>query len=73
MTSEPSVGASSVMATPFIEPDLILAQWRRERPDLKVAPMGLMDRLLRTAHLADATFADGLGLLRKLLADLETN
>ena len=40
--------------------DLILAQWRRERPDLKMAPMGLMGRLLRTAHLADAAFADGL-------------
>jgi DNA-binding MarR family transcriptional regulator len=40
--------------------DHILAQWRRERPDLNVAPMGLMGRLLRTAHLADAAFADGL-------------
>lgn len=40
--------------------DDILAQWRRERPDLDVAPLGVMGRLLRTAHLADAAFADGL-------------
>ncbi len=44
--------------------DDILAQWRRERPDLNVAPMGLMGRLLRTAHLADAAFADGLAQYR---------
>jgi len=40
--------------------DRILAQWRRERPDLNVAPMGAMGRLLRTAALADAAFAEGL-------------
>jgi DNA-binding MarR family transcriptional regulator len=40
--------------------DDILAQWRRERPDLNVTPMGLIGRLLRTAHLADAAFADGI-------------
>lgn len=44
--------------------DHILAQWRRERPDLNVAPMGLMGRLLRTAQLADATLADGLAEYR---------
>ena len=40
--------------------DVILGQWRRERPDLDVAPLGLMGRLLRTAHLADTALADGL-------------
>ena len=34
--------------------DLIVAQWRRERPDLKTAPLELWGRLFRTAHLADA-------------------
>jgi DNA-binding MarR family transcriptional regulator len=40
--------------------DAIVGQWRRERPDLDLAPLGLMGRLLRTAHLADAALADGL-------------
>ena len=40
--------------------DLILAQWRRERPDLDVAPLGLLGRLFRAAHLADAELADGI-------------
>ena len=40
--------------------DAILRQWRRERPDLDLAPLGLVGRLLRTAHLADAALADGL-------------
>jgi len=32
--------------------DAILAQWRRERPELDVAPMGLFGRLVRlTTHL----------------------
>jgi DNA-binding MarR family transcriptional regulator len=44
--------------------DAILAQWHRERPDLNVAPLGLMGRLLRTAHLADAAFAEGLSEYR---------
>ncbi|MBS0521795.1 MAG: MarR family transcriptional regulator [Proteobacteria bacterium] len=30
--------------------DEILAQWRRERPDLEVAPMGLIGRLNRLSH-----------------------
>jgi len=37
--------------------DRILAQWRHERPDLDVRPMGLLGRLFRTAHLADAALA----------------
>ena len=40
--------------------DLILAQWRRERPDLDVAPMGLIGRILRAAQLADRMLSDGL-------------
>jgi DNA-binding MarR family transcriptional regulator len=42
--------------------DDILAQWRRERPDLDVGPMGLIGRLARVArHLAremERTFAE---------------
>jgi DNA-binding MarR family transcriptional regulator len=41
--------------------DEILAQWNRERPDLDVAPMGLIGRFMRVArHLAremEKTFA----------------
>jgi DNA-binding MarR family transcriptional regulator len=33
--------------------DRILAEWRRERPDLDTAPMGLIGRLQRAAELAD--------------------
>ncbi len=40
--------------------DRITAQWRRERPDLDVAPLELLGRLLRAAALADAALADGL-------------
>ena len=40
--------------------DRIAAQWRRERPDLDVAPLELVGRLLRAATLADAALADGL-------------
>jgi DNA-binding MarR family transcriptional regulator len=40
--------------------DRILAQWRRERPDLNVSAMGLLGRLLRAAQLADATLSEGL-------------
>lgn len=39
--------------------DVILAQWRRERPELDVAPLGTLGRLFRTAHLADAALAGG--------------
>jgi DNA-binding MarR family transcriptional regulator len=34
--------------------DRILAQWRRERPDLDVAPMGLIGRLSRLARRVQA-------------------
>jgi DNA-binding MarR family transcriptional regulator len=40
--------------------DEILEQWRRERPDLNVAPLGLFGRLFRLAHLADAAFGEEL-------------
>jgi DNA-binding MarR family transcriptional regulator len=40
--------------------DEILAQWRRERPDLNVAPLGLYGRLFRIAQLADDALAKGL-------------
>ncbi|MEI6159781.1 MAG: MarR family transcriptional regulator, partial [Roseococcus sp.] len=30
--------------------DLVLAQWSRERPDLDVAPMGLIGRVLRLSR-----------------------
>jgi DNA-binding MarR family transcriptional regulator len=42
--------------------DLILDQWRRERPDLDVSPMGTIGRIKRCAALLqrrlDETFAD---------------
>jgi DNA-binding MarR family transcriptional regulator len=38
--------------------DAILGQWRRERPDLDVSALGLLARLFRAAHLADATLAE---------------
>jgi DNA-binding MarR family transcriptional regulator len=37
--------------------DEILAQWRRERPDLEVAPLGLYGRLFRVVHLSDDALA----------------
>jgi DNA-binding MarR family transcriptional regulator len=37
--------------------DGILAQWRRERPDLDVTALGLFGRLFRAAHLADGKLA----------------
>ena len=40
--------------------DMILAQWRRERPELDVAALGLLGRLVRAAHLADAELAEGI-------------
>ena len=43
--------------------DDILAQWRRERPDLDPSALGVLGRLLRSAHLADAALADGLAEL----------
>ena len=41
--------------------DEILAQWRRERPDLKVAPLGLFGRLFLVVHLADAALGKEFG------------
>lgn len=40
--------------------DAILAEWRRERPDLDVEPLGILARLFRAAHLADAELARGI-------------
>jgi DNA-binding MarR family transcriptional regulator len=40
--------------------DEILAQWRRERPDLDVDPMGVLGRLFRVAQLADVRLTGGL-------------
>src|SRR3954470_5790887 len=40
--------------------DTILEQWRRERPDLDVEPLGTVGRLLRAAALADDRLAEGL-------------
>jgi DNA-binding MarR family transcriptional regulator len=41
--------------------DRILAEWRRERPDLDVDPLGLLGRLFRAAALADAALSEQLG------------
>jgi DNA-binding MarR family transcriptional regulator len=43
--------------------DDILAQWRRERPDLDPSALGVLGRLLRSAHFADVALADGLAEL----------
>jgi DNA-binding MarR family transcriptional regulator len=40
--------------------DAILAQWRRERPDLDLRPLGVLGRLFRAADLADAELSRGL-------------
>jgi len=40
--------------------DAIVEQWRRERPDLNVAPLGVLGRLFRAAQLADAVLAQEL-------------
>jgi|SRR6266540_4272814 len=37
--------------------DEIVDQWRRERPDVNVAPLALLGRLFRVVHLADAELA----------------
>lgn len=60
--------------------DRVLDQWRAERPDLDPAPMGVMGRISRAAHLAreerllsvlEESERDHLaGLLRTLLAGL---
>jgi len=43
-----------VARKPEDQVDRILAEWRRERPDLNTAPMGLFGRLHRAAQLSDA-------------------
>jgi DNA-binding MarR family transcriptional regulator len=39
--------------------DEIVAQWRRERPDLDFEPLALLGRLVRAAHMADAELRQG--------------
>jgi DNA-binding MarR family transcriptional regulator len=39
--------------------DHIVAQWRRERPDLDVAPLARLGRLFRFAQFADDALAEG--------------
>jgi DNA-binding MarR family transcriptional regulator len=39
--------------------DRIVAQWRRERPDLDVSALALLARLFRIVHLADRELAKG--------------
>ena len=41
--------------------DEIVDQWRRERPDLNVAALGLFGRLFRVVHLADAELGKEFG------------
>ena len=40
--------------------DLLLAQWRRERPDLDATPIGVIGRIARAERLADAALGEGL-------------
>ena len=40
--------------------DWILAQWRRERPELATAPMGTVGRLFRVTARAEALLGEGL-------------
>jgi DNA-binding MarR family transcriptional regulator len=40
--------------------DGILAQWKRERPDVDVAALGTMGRLFRAAQLADIELGSGI-------------
>jgi DNA-binding MarR family transcriptional regulator len=40
--------------------DSIVEQWGRERPDLDAGTLALMGRLLRAAHLADASLSEGI-------------
>jgi DNA-binding MarR family transcriptional regulator len=40
--------------------DRIVSQWRRERPDLDFAPLGVLGRLFRATQLTDAALAAGL-------------
>ena len=38
--------------------DRIVAQWRRERPDLNTEPLGLFGRLFRAAQLTDTALGE---------------
>jgi DNA-binding MarR family transcriptional regulator len=40
--------------------DVILDQWRRERPDLDPGPLGVVGRLLLVAQLSEARLREGL-------------
>jgi DNA-binding MarR family transcriptional regulator len=40
--------------------DEILAQWRRERPDLDASPIGVFGRLSRADRLIDTALAEGI-------------
>ena len=40
--------------------DRIVAQWRRERPDVDVTALGILGRLFRIASLAETELAHGL-------------
>lgn len=48
------------MRKPEDHVDEILAQWRMERPDLNVAPLGLVGRLFRVVQLSEEEFQRGL-------------
>ena len=48
-----------MQAPPADHVDRIVAQWRRERPELDVGPLALLGRLLRYARLADDALAEG--------------
>lgn len=55
--------ASYDLGMPDHDPiDVLLDQWRRERPDLDPAPMAVVGRLLRVARLADRAVGDGLAV-----------
>jgi DNA-binding MarR family transcriptional regulator len=53
-----------VCESPHDHIDRILDQWRRERPDLNMTPLGVFGRLFRTVHLADAALAEMLAQYR---------
>jgi DNA-binding MarR family transcriptional regulator len=48
------------MGEPLDHVDEILAQWRKQRPDLDLADLGVVGRLFRVVHLADDQLAKGL-------------
>ncbi len=48
--------------------DRIVAQWRRERPDRDVAPLGLLGRLFRVAQLAETRVSSSAGLIPTTVA-----